>query len=64
MNFKKAFSHRFTQIYTDTSKTYANKVNHLFVLKHLLLGEAIYLFKCLFYQWLSVSIRGQLRFSG
>ncbi len=27
---KKAFSHRFTQIYTDISKTSTNKVNHLF----------------------------------
>ncbi len=42
MNLKKAFSHRFTQIYTDISKTYANRANHLFVLKRLLLGEAFY----------------------
>jgi len=54
MILKEIFSHRFTQIYTDTSKTYTNKVNHLF-------GEGCYLFRCLFYQCLSVFIRGQLR---
>ena len=42
------------RINTDTSKTYTNKVNHLF-------GEGFYLFRCLFNQRLSVFIRGQLR---
>ena len=57
MNLKKTFSHKFTQIYTDTSNTHTNKVAHLF-------GEVFYLFRYLFYRYLSVSIRGQLRFSG
>jgi len=56
-NLKKAFNHGYTQIYTDTSETYTNKVNHLF-------GEVFYLFKCLFYRCSSVFIRGQLRFLG
>jgi len=55
-NLKKAFNHGYTQIYTDTSETYTNKVNHLFV-------------KSLSFQMFVLSvfirvIRGQLRFLG
>ena len=53
----KEFNHRFTQICTDTSKAYTNKVDQLLV-------KVFYLFRCLFYPCLSVFIRGQLRSLG